>query len=245
MIKATDIITASFSNVADLLGKNYLCVSITGKVYGEYDRKEDIKRIVNLNTFRFYYHAKAKDYYACNFLYRDILERKGMEKLKAELNQLLIKHNKDKIALCGYGLDGEFCYRHILSNFLNENGISVSEFTKVDLSKQKEYWRRDVYKLQGHNNLKDEYVSEVLEKVDWIYAKTMPQTPHHYVLRKDFGDNSLFLNIVSHIRFYGKPEIFEGVLYRVFCHGAYKYWDHPCDALNEDVDLINRKLYKI
>jgi hypothetical protein len=234
------IVTATFADVDMLLKKDFICVSIIGKVYGKYVR-EEIQRITNLNSFRHYYHIKAKDWHACNILYRDILERKGIEKLKTELSNLLIKHNKNKIALCGYGEGDEFCYRHILSDYLNSNGINVSEVRNIDLTIQQSYWMQDKYKEQGHFNVTDELVGKTLEKSEWVFAKTLPKNPHFYVLRKNFGDNDLFLKIVSHIRFYGKQEIYEGVLYRVFYYNGYRYWDHPCDVLNEDCNLINRK----
>ncbi|MCI2230245.1 hypothetical protein MC378_13790 [Polaribacter sp. MSW13] len=241
MEEIKQIVTANFTEVDKLLSEDYICVSIIGKVYGEYAR-EEIQRITSLNTFRHYYHKKAEDWYACNILYRDILKRKGIEKLKADLLNLVSKQNKSKIALLGYGKENEFCYRHILSDYLNANGMNVTEVENVDLTIQKEYWKQNQYKAQGHYNLTDEYVGQILEKSKWIFAKTMAKTnPHWYTLRKNFGNNEQFLHIVAHIRFYGIAEIFEGVLYRVFYYNGYKYWDHPCDILNEDCDLINRK----
>jgi hypothetical protein len=244
MIETTNItiVTAGFSEVSKLLEEDYICVSIIGKVYGDYDRKEEIQRITSLNTFRHYYHIKAKDWYACNILYRDILNRKGIEKLKTDFDNLVKTNTKTKIALCDNSTGDEFGFRHILRHFLLENGVEVSDTAKVDISIQKDYWKLDQYKLQGHFNLTDDLVGNILEKSEWIFAKTLPKNPHFYVLRKNFGNNELFLKIISHIRFYGKPEIFEGVLYRVFYYNGYRYWDHPCDLLNEDCDLINRKL---
>lgn len=245
MKEVRDIITTDFTKIEELLSKDYLCVSIIGKVYGEYTGIEKIQRITSLNTFRHYYHIKAKDWYACNLLYRDILERKGIEKLKRDLINLAVSNNKSKIALLGYGKENDFCFRHILSDYLNTHGVIVTELERADLQIQQEYWRQDQYKLQGHFNLTDEFVGETLKKGEWIFAKTMAKkNPHFYILRKDFGNNELFLQIVSHIRFCGKAEIFEGVLYRVFYYNGYKYWDHPCDALNKNCDLINRKSIK-
>lgn len=241
MKEVKDIITADFTKVEELLSKDYLCVSIVGKVYGEYISIEEIKRIRSLNTFRHYYHIKAEDWYACNILYRDILSKKGIDRLKKDLINLAVSNNKSKIALLGYGKENDFCFRHILSDYLNTHSVIVTELEKADLQIQQEYWRQDQYKLQGHFDLTDEFVGKTLEAGKWIFAKTLPKNPHFYILRKNFGNNELFLQIVSHIRFYGKAEIFEGVLYRVFYYKGYKYWDHPCDALNDDCDLINRK----
>lgn len=242
MKEIKQIVTANFTEINRLLNEDYVCVSIIGKVYGEYDRIEEIQRITSLNTFRHYYHIKAEDWYACNILYRDILERKGIERLKTDLQNLVTKQNKSKIALLGYGIGNAFCYRCIISDYLNANGITVTEVGKFDLNLQKIYWKQDQYKLQGHFNLTDEFVGQILEKSEWIYAKTMPKNPHWYTLRKNFGNNDLFLHIVSHIRFFGKEEVFKGMLYRVFYWNGYFYWDHPYDILNENCDLINRKL---
>ena len=241
MEEIKQIVTATFREVDRLLKEDYVCVSIIGKVYGEYAR-EEIQRITSLNTFRHWFHIKAEDWFACNILYRDILNKKGIERLKADLLNLVAKQSKSKIALLGYGIGDAFCYRHILSDYLNSNGVIVSEVGNVDLSIQKEYWKQDPYKEAGHYNLTDEYVGQVLEKSEWIFASTMPLTPHNYTLRKNFGNNELFLHIVSHIRFYVKAEVFEGVLYRVFYYNGYKYWDHPFYTLNEDCDLINRAI---
>lgn len=241
MEEIKQIVTATFREVDRLLKEDYVCVSIIGKVYGEYAR-EEIQRITSLNTFRHYYHIKAEDWYACNILYRGILNKKGIERLKADLLNLVSKQNKSKIALLGYGEKDDFCYRHILSDYLTVNGVSVSEVGKVDFNIQKAYWELDPYKERGHFNLSDEFVGQILEKSEWIYASTMPKNVHFYILRKNFGNKKQFLHIVSHIRFFGVPEVFESVLYRVFYYNGYKYWDHPCDILNEDCDLINRAI---
>lgn len=242
MNKDTDIITAPLNQVADLLKQNYVCVSVIGKVYQDIPNKDQIERITNLNVFRLYYHIRSKDYFACYFLYWDILQKKGIDRLQKEIQQLLTKHNKTKIALCdNNNKDDEFGFRHILRYFLLENGVQVFDTENIDLSTQKHYWKQDRYKMQGHFNLTDEYVGVELEKCNWIFAKTMAKkNPHWYTLRKDFDKKEVFLRIIAHIRYNGLLEIFEGVLYRVFYWNGYKYWDHPCDELNEDVDLINR-----
>nr|WP_321232378.1 hypothetical protein [uncultured Psychroserpens sp.] len=241
MNEITEIITAPFMETTRLLNNDYVCVSIIGKVYGEYERIEEIQRVTSLNTFRHYYHLKAKDYYACYLLYKDILERKGIERLKTDLINLAVTNNKSKIALLGYGIGDEFCYRHILSDFLTSNGVFTTELTKVDLNVQKAHWSYNIYKDRGHDNLTDEFVGKTLENCNWIFAKTMLKNPHWYTLRSDFGNNEVYLSIVRHIRYFGKDEIFQGILYRVFYVGSYKYWTMPEDLTNESCDLINRK----
>ncbi|MBV7440473.1 hypothetical protein KRX57_03500 [Weeksellaceae bacterium TAE3-ERU29] len=242
MINTTDIVTANFTKLDELLDKGYICVSIVGKVYEDIKHKEKIERIRGLNTFRMYYHIRSKDYYACYYLYNSILERKGIELLSKEINQLLVKHNKTKIALCDNSVGSEFGFRHILRYFLLKNKVEVRDIHNISLKQQKQLWKEDNYKKQGHYNLDNSFVGQTLEKCTWIYAKTAKNNPHWYTLRSDFTDHEIYLHIVSHIRYFGKPEIFEGVLYRVYYYNGYKYWDHPCDSLNKNVDLINRAI---
>ena len=244
MIELTDIqlITSNFSEINKLLENDYIPISIVGKVYGNYSNKDKVERIRGLNTFRNYYNEKAGDYIACYLLYRNNLERIGIERITSTITNLSKLHNKTKIALCGYGKQQEFCYRHILRQFLEENNIPVKETEKTNKQHQKELWRYNEYKARGHFNLTDTIVGEVLQNSKWIVAKTMPKNPHSYILRKEFGDNEMFLKITSHIRYYGAIEIYEGVAYRVFYYNGYRYWEHPCDLLNEDVDLINRAI---
>lgn len=241
MNQIKEIITAPLTELPRLLDNDYVCISIIGKVYGEYERIDEVQRITSLNTFRHYYHLKAKDYYACNLLYKDILKRKGIERLKTDLNNLAVVNNKSKIALLGYGIGDEFCYRHILSDFLNANEVFATELTKVDLNVQKAYWSNNIYKEFEHDNLSNELVQQVLEKCNWIFAKTMLKNPHWYTLRKDFNNDELFLSLVKHIRYFGNDEIFQGVLYRVYYVESYIFWTMPEDLTNEDCDLINRK----
>tara|TARA_R110001606_G_scaffold74206_1_gene171946 strand:- start:482 stop:1246 length:765 start_codon:yes stop_codon:yes gene_type:complete len=243
MIELTDIqiVTSDFSKIEILLENNYIPISIVGKVYGNYIGKDKVERIRGLNTFRNYYNEKAGDYKSCYLLYQNNLERIGIDRVTSAFINLSKLHGKSKIALCGHGTEQEFCYRHILKNFLEQKNIIVTNNENVDMNIQKQLWRYDEYKTRGHFNLDDESVGSKLEESKWIIAKTMPKNPHSYTLRKEMGDDNFFLKIASHIRFFGNIEIFEGVAYRVFYYNNYRYWDHPCDLLNEDVDLINRK----
>jgi hypothetical protein len=49
------------------------------------------------------------------------------------------------------------------------------------------------------NMTMDELLSFVQES-KWTFAKTMPQTPHEYTLRRDAKDEALFERVVMHIR---------------------------------------------
>lgn len=242
MIKNLEIITSSFKEIERLLENNYIPVSVVGKVYGNYKSKDKVERIRGLNTFRNYHNERARDYLACYLLYQDNLKRIGLDRITSTFIKLSVIHNKTKIALCGHGIEQGFCYRHILRDFLTSNNVPVTKNEKIDTEFQKELWRHDEYKSRGHFNLTNEFVGQRLEQCNWVFAKTMPNNPHTYTLRKDMKDDQLFLKLVSHIRYFGELEIFEGVMYRVFYYNNYRYWEHPCDTKNEDVDLINRAI---
>ena len=242
MIENLEIITSSFKEIERLLENDYIPISVVGKVYGNYRSKDKVERIRGLNTFRNYHNERAGDYIACYLLYQDNLRRIGLDRITSTFIKLSNIHNKTKIALCGHGIEQGFCYRHILRDFLTSNNIPVANNEKIDMNLQKELWRYDEYKSRGHYNLTNKFVGQTLEQCNWVFARTMPNNPHSYTLKKDMEDDQLFLKLVSHIRYFGELEIFEGVMYRVFYYNGYKYWEHPCDNKNEDVDLINRAI---
>lgn len=244
MIRLADIqlITSSFQNIDALFLDDYIPISVVGKVYGNYKSKDNVERIRGLNTFRNYHNEKAGDYLACYLLFQDNLKRIGLDRITSTFIKLSNTHGKTKIALCGHGTEQDFCYRHILRDFLTSNNIPVANNEKIDVQLQKKLWQYNEYKSRGHFNLTGEFVGETLEQCNWIFAKTMPNNPHTYTLRKEMEDDQLFLKLVSHIRYFGEIEIFEGVVYRVFYFNRFRYWEHPCDIKNEDVDLINRAI---
>lgn len=240
-MKKLEIITASLSDLQALEEENYLPFSLIGKVYGDYYKKNEIQRIVGINIFRLRDHIKAEDYLVCYFLYHKNLNRLGFDRIINEITQKANDNGFHKVALCGYGIKNDFCFRHIVSYFFQQNGLKVSEYTsEINFNQQKIYWETDIYKQRGHFKLSNAEVTSALENSKWIFAKTMPKNPHEYILRKDFGNDDLFLKISCHIRYFGKLEEFQGILYRVLYTRKYKYWTCPCDLLNEDVDLINR-----
>lgn len=235
------IVTASFSDIEKLLEQDYICVSVVGKVYRNYKGKEEVEKLVGFSTYRMYYNENAQDFLACNLLYRNILKKQGLEKILRQLDFFRQEHRKSKIALMGYGKDNEFCYRHIIADFLRENGIEIGEYEPVDMEQQHKLWKRDIYKERGHFNLDDCYVTEKLEKSHWIFAKTMPKRPHFYTLRRDFNDDLTYLGLVKHIRCFGIPEEYEGVIYRMYYTDKHKYWTMPGDIYEENCKLINRR----
>ena len=81
-------------------------------------------------------------------------------------------------------------------------------------------------------------VRAFIDSHEWHFAKTMPQIPHWYCLRKDKGDNEEFLWFARYIQEHSTPGLFCGRTYYYFYLDGYKYWS--MDERPEDCDLINR-----
>ncbi len=58
----------------------------------------------------------------------------------------------------------------------------------------------------------------------WTYARTMPQWPHEYVVRKNVADDASFCRFVMTIRRYGNDEPFFTKTHRYLDLGTLKYW---------------------
>lgn len=232
------IVTANFEQMKDLKSQKFILVSVEGLAIAP--KEEGLEMLRGFSTYQMRYHKKAKDFISCYLLYIGKLEKKRIEKILEQFQELSKKYKSNKIALLGYGKESEFCFRHIVSDFLHSNGITVSEYSEeVDMGYQKDLWQYDPYKEAGHDNLTNEFVGEILEQSKWIYARTLPDNPHHYTLRKDFGNDNLFLSLVKHIRYFGAFEEFGGMMFRSFYYKNYKYLTHCADIIDENCDLIN------
>lgn len=232
------IITASFEQLQELEIENSILVSVEG--LSTAPKQEGLEMLRGFSTYRMRFHLQAKDYISCYLLYTQKLEKKGLEKVMYQLEELSEKHKSKKIALLGSGKSGEFCFRHIVSDFLQNKGILVSEFIDDNMNRQRKLWHYDPYQEAGHQNLPDEFVGNILEGCKWIFASTMADNPHHYTLRRDFGNDDLFLSIVKHIRYFGKFEEFGGMMFRCFHWKNFKFFTHPADLLDINTDLINK-----
>ena len=81
-------------------------------------------------------------------------------------------------------------------------------------------------------------VHDILEENKWVFAKTMPETPHFYTLRRTWRDEKEFESIVEYIREHGVKEKFEGKEYIYLHLGDFKYW--TMGEAVKDTILINR-----
>ena len=84
-----------------------------------------------------------------------------------------------------------------------------------------------------------ERVTNLLLAQQWILAKTMPDNPHWYTLRKLWERDEDFAWTVETIRRYGYEEIYEGRPYTVLNLDDMKYW--TMGAPVAETILINRK----
>ena len=79
----------------------------------------------------------------------------------------------------------------------------------------------------------DELRSFVQES-KWTFAKTMPQTPHEYTLRRDAKDEALFERVVNHIRQVGYQQKWGKTTYTYLDidggnTGRWdRHWSKPC-----------------
>ena len=69
-----------------------------------------------------------------------------------------------------------------------------------------------------------ERVKNLLEEAKWIFAKTMPENPHHYCLRKNFEQDDDFVFLVNYIRENGVKEKWGTATYIYLYLDGYRYW---------------------
>jgi hypothetical protein len=73
---------------------------------------------------------------------------------------------------------------------------------------------------------------------NWIFAKTMPENPHYYMLRKECENDVDFVRFVETIREHGHGYKFKGREYTRLIVGDWYYWTMGSPI--EETILINR-----
>lgn len=81
-------------------------------------------------------------------------------------------------------------------------------------------------------------VQMFLESHSWTFAKTMPQSPHWYIHRRDTYDLDTYIEVVRFIQQNGLESIYEGSTYIYLVLNDYKYW--TMGSLPEETTIINR-----
>lgn len=87
------------------------------------------------------------------------------------------------------------------------------------------------------------HISARLLGKHWIFAKTMPENPHWYTLKKQWGNDNEFIETVKVIRQYGYQEKFRHSWYTMFDINEMKYW--TMGAPLDQTILINRRIINL
>jgi len=91
--------------------------------------------------------------------------------------------------------------------------------------------------MKNHATMLPDALREFICTVKWTYAKTMPKWPHEYIVRERV-DESLFVQLVRHIRTNG----YQGKFYKkditYYDEGGRVYW--TMGAPVEETIIINR-----
>lgn len=77
---------------------------------------------------------------------------------------------------------------------------------------------------EHHLSMSITELSAFVEANAWTYAKTMPQCPHEYVVRKNIQKDEDFCRFVMTIRRNGYDERYYSKTHRYLEHGSFKYW---------------------
>lgn len=81
-------------------------------------------------------------------------------------------------------------------------------------------------------------LERVFSQEKWVFAKTMPEHPHYYTLRKSWQNDDDFISAVMMIRKYGYKEKFKNRDYVMLNINEDKYW--TMGAPIKDTILINK-----
>ncbi len=65
-----------------------------------------------------------------------------------------------------------------------------------------------------------------IDNQEWVYAKTMPETPHWYIIKNRLKneDVTIFEGFVHFIREKGLKRVFQNKIYSYYNFGDYDYW---------------------
>ncbi len=72
----------------------------------------------------------------------------------------------------------------------------------------------------------DKKFLKLIEKNEWVFAKTMSEIPHHYIVRDNLfeNDKKIFDEFDEFIKKNGYTAKFYSKQYTYFNIGDYKYW---------------------
>ena len=89
-----------------------------------------------------------------------------------------------------------------------------------------------------------ENIKQILEGKSYRFAKTMPETPHFYTLKREWDNPKEFEMVVAEIRENGKKELWKGGQHYTYLYvNGWKYWTMG-SPVSETI-LINRAENKV
>lgn len=95
---------------------------------------------------------------------------------------------------------------------------------------------------EGSVILSERQITSFIEGQTWVFAKTMPEAPHAYVVKSRCTDPTVFEALVLHIRRHGYTQMFFGRQYTYFdwktADGEHQYW--TMGAPLEQTIILNR-----
>lgn len=83
-----------------------------------------------------------------------------------------------------------------------------------------------------------DFLGNTFAEKKWIFAKSMPTSPHWYTLRKEWGDDNQFNDCVTYMRHNSYVEYFHKKPFQMININGMKYW--TMGAAVESTILINR-----
>ena len=83
----------------------------------------------------------------------------------------------------------------------------------------------------------DEFIA-IIDSFSFVFAKTMPQSPHWYSVRKNENADVNFNKVVQFIRDNGYVTQFKGRDYTCFNYNGFQYW--TMGAPVHETTILNR-----
>lgn len=120
------IYTSYFARLSDL-PSNVVTISICGKAPDWYTGLQYKKLAPKRDFFMKWKETHDNDYYIKCFN-EQVLDKLNVAEVILDLSNILLSVGKTDICLICYEKPHDFCHRHLVANWLNENGFDCKEY---------------------------------------------------------------------------------------------------------------------
>ena len=120
------IYTSYFANLKNI-PSNIIPISICGKAPFYYNGLQYKKLAPKYDFFMKWKETHDNDYYIEHFQ-TEVLDELNIDKVIDELGYLMSYDQSKDICLLCYEKPTDFCHRHLISDWLNKNGIMCEEY---------------------------------------------------------------------------------------------------------------------